>query len=37
MNKKSYFTQLCELSYSCNMMNRGYMAREERRRNHLGK
>lgn len=37
MNKKSYFEQLCELSYSCNMMSRGYMTGSDRRRNHLGK
>ncbi len=39
MDKKTYFKQLCELSYSCTLVNHGYMVREaaEERRRHLGR
>lgn len=38
MNKKNYFQQLCEMSYSCNLMNHGFMPREDMRRHrHLDK
>ncbi len=37
MNKKTYFEQLCELSYSCNAMNHGYVSVGALRRKRIGK
>lgn len=34
MNKKSYFEQLCDLSYSYNVMNCGYVSMNGLRRKH---